>query len=329
MKVLIVGSGAVAQVFGLRLQAAGVELGFYARPESADRLKRALQHGGLPLYQTSHFRKRNPIAHRLANYQVVTDVAGSQEFNPDQIWFTTPSTVYYTKWFQEFMDKVPAETVVCFAPEGGREEFISQIVNQDRLVFGGITFIAWQGGTDRGGGQPDGIIFWLPPMIEIPLLGSATACREVAELLKTGGFRASIKNPNFHQSQAAVTGVMTAFVAGLELSGWSFKAFRRGLWLKHAAGGAQEGALSQLSKTGFVMRTLLGIIFSSFMFYLATFLLPLLFPFDLKKYMKFHYTKTSEQSLSLLNIFIKDGERRGISVKNLQTLLQGLPDSPD
>ena len=47
MKVLIVGCGAVGQVFGLYLQKAGVELGFYARPGSADRLKQALEHGGI------------------------------------------------------------------------------------------------------------------------------------------------------------------------------------------------------------------------------------------------------------------------------------------
>ena len=35
MKVLMVGCGAVGQVFGLHLQKAGVELGFYARPGSA------------------------------------------------------------------------------------------------------------------------------------------------------------------------------------------------------------------------------------------------------------------------------------------------------
>lgn len=326
MRVLIVGSGAVAQVLGLHLQAAGVELGFFARPESADRLKRALQQGGLPLFQTSHFRKRNPIAHRLENYQVETDMAGSQQFHPDQIWFTTPSTVYYTKWFQEFLEKVPAETVVCFAPEGGREEFISQIVNQDRLVFGGITFIAWQGGPDGGGGQPDGINFWLPPFIEIPLLGSEDACREIAELLKIGGFRASIKKPNFHKSQAAVTGVMTAFVAGLELSGWSFRAFRRSPWLKHAAHGAKEAALSQLDRAGILNRSLLGLLFSTTSFFLATTILPLLFPFNLEKYMKFHYSKTREQSLSLLEIFIKDGEDKGISVDNIQTLRMRLLD---
>ena len=145
MRVLIVGSGAVGQVFGLCLQEAGVELGFYARPETAEKLCIAQEHRGLSLFQVSHSRRRDPIPHRLDNYQVVTDFEACQHFEPDQIWFATPSPVYYSEWFQEFISAVPSERVVCFAPEGMRSEFIPVGVVEDRLVFGGVTFIAWQG----------------------------------------------------------------------------------------------------------------------------------------------------------------------------------------
>ena len=59
MKVLIVGGGAVGQVFGLHLQNAGVELGFYELPANAEKLKQALDQGGLSLYQTTFFHRRN------------------------------------------------------------------------------------------------------------------------------------------------------------------------------------------------------------------------------------------------------------------------------
>jgi ketopantoate reductase len=159
MKVLIVGSGSVGQVFGLYLQKAGAELGFYARPETAERLKQALQHNGMPIFQTFHSRRRKSTALQLNNYQVITDMTGSQQFKPDQIWFTTPSTVYYTEWFKEFLREVPAKRVVCFPPEGRRPEFNFEGGAEDRLVFGGITFIAWQGDLDGGGGRPESINF--------------------------------------------------------------------------------------------------------------------------------------------------------------------------
>ena len=59
-------------------------------------------------------------------------------------------------------------------------------------------------------------------------------------------------------------------------------------------------------------------------FFLAALLLPLLFPFDLEKYLKFHYTKTREQTIVLLKLFLKDGTGRGVPVANIQSLLNGL-----
>jgi hypothetical protein len=327
MKVLIVGCGAVGQVFGLFLQKAGVEVGFYARPGSADRLKQALEHGGMHLFQTSYFRRRDPIAHQLENYQVVSDVAESQRFKPDQIWFTTPSPVYYSEWFREFLQKVPSERVVCFAPEGRRSEFIPESGGEERLVFGGIAFITWQGDLEGSSGRPEGVNFWLPPILGIPLMGTEKACREVEALLKKAGFRTMVKKQDFHKTLASVTAVMLAFVAGLELSGWSFRAFRKSTWLKRAACGSREAVLSQLSGTGVFTRTLLGILFSSKAFYLATFFLPLLFPFDLEKYLKFHYLKTRDQTITLLDVFARDGKRRRLPVENIQILLQGLLDT--
>jgi 2-dehydropantoate 2-reductase len=326
MKVLMVGCGAVGQVFGLHLQKAGVELAFYARTGSADKLRQGLENGGLPLYQTSHFRRRNPISQRLKGFQVVTDVAGSQRFNPDQIWFTTPSPVYHSAWFWEFLEEVPSERVVCFAPEGRRSEFAPQS-GEDRMVFGGITFIAWQGDLGGGGGRPDGVNFWLPPLLEIPLMGTKEASSQVAELLKKGGFRPALKKAGFHNSQAAVTALMTAFVAGLELSGWFFKAYRRSPSLKRAAMGSREAVIGQLPRVNVFTRSLLRVLLSPSVFYLATCLLPLLFPFDLEKYLRFHYTKTRVQTLSLLDLFARDGERRGLVVGNIHNLHKGLVDS--
>jgi hypothetical protein len=324
MKVLLVGCGAVGQVFGLYLQKADVELAFYAQPGSADRLKQALEHGGLSLFQTSHFRRQNPIAHQLENYQVVTDAAGSQRFKPDQIWFTTPSPVYYSEWFREFLEEVPSKRVVCFAPEGRRSEFFPGSGNEDRLVFGGITFMSWQGDLEGGGGRSEAVNFWLPLLLEIPLMGAKNACREVEDLLENAGLRAAVVNQDFHKMQAALTALMTTFVAGLELSGWTFKDYRRGPWIKHAAFGAQEAVLSQLSEAGIFPRKLLGFILSSTGLFLATFFLPLLFPFDLERYLRFHYLKTRDQTLHLLGVFAKDGDRRELQVENIRILLNGL-----
>ena len=324
MKVLIVGSGAVGQVLGLYLQKSGVELGFFARPESAKKLEEALEHGGLALYQTTYFRRQDPTAHRLDSYVVVTDLAGSQQFKPDQIWFTTPSTVFYTTWFREFLEQVPCEQVVCFAPEGKRPEFFPVGIDEERWVFGGVTFISWQGGHLGGGGRPGGVNFWLPPLTEIPLVGAGKAPKEVAVVLKKAGLRAAVKKGNFQTMQAALTAMMSAYVVGFELAGWSFSAYRRSPWLKLAARGAREAALGQLPERGIVAKGIYWIITSAVVFHFAAYLLPLAAHFDLEKYLQFHYHKTREQTLNLLDVFTRDAEDRGLPVGHIQLLRQGL-----
>jgi hypothetical protein len=72
---------------------------------------------------------------------------------------------------------------------------------------------------------------------------------------------------------------------------------------------------------------LLGMLCSPTVFFLTTIFLPQLFPFDLEKYLKFHYLKTRDQTLTLLDVFARDGERRGLSVENIRMLLEGLLDS--
>jgi 2-dehydropantoate 2-reductase len=327
MKILMVGCGAVGQVLGYYLQKAGVELAFFARDETEQRLKQALEEGGLLLYQIPLTRRQRPFAQCLNGYQVITDLAGSQQFNPDQIWFSTPSTVYYSTWYQKFLRDVPCERVVCFPPEGRRTEFILPGSDEERFVFGGITFIAWQGDLNGGGGKPDGVNYLLPPLAEIPLMGVGIAPGEVAGTLKEAGLRAGMKNEKYKEMQAAVTALMSAFVVGFEIAGWSFGAYRRSPWIKLASQGAQQAVFTQLSEVGVIIRGFFGIITTPVLFNLAAIFLPLLTPFDLEKYIQFHYRKTREQTLHLLNLFIKDGEEQGMAVGSIQVLRQGLIDS--
>jgi hypothetical protein len=325
MKVLIVGCGAVGQVYGLALQQAGVTLGLLDRPNVAVKLDQANRQGGLPLYQVSRKHRKDPGLYRLKDYQVMADAAESRQFEPDQIWFTTPSQVYYSAWFRDFLGQVSSKRVVCFSPEGKRPEFFNEEPG-DRVIFGGTTFMAWQGDPGDGGGGPAGVYFWRSPL-GIPLAGTRDACRETARLLKQAGFRVVVGEPDSH-SQACVTAVMTAFVAGLELSGWSLRAYRKSPWLKCASATGGEAIRGQLSRPGVFARLLLSRPVLSAGFFLAALILPLLFPFDVEKYLKFHYTKTREQTVTLLNIFLKDSMARGLPATNTQSLLQELLGKP-
>ena len=136
--------------------------------------------------------------------------------------------------------------------------------------------------------------------------------------------RASVKRGNFAKLQASFTAVMSAFVVGYELAGWSFLAFRRSPWLGLAAKGAQEAAIGQLSEETFLYKRVFKLIASTFVFRLASSFLPIAVPFDLEEYLLFHYRKTREQSLHLLNLYIDDAINGGYQAGHIQLLLQGL-----
>ena len=85
--------------------------------------------------------------------------------------------------------------------------------------------------------------------------------------------------------------------------------------------------MSQLPSDGILAKAFLGLLLSPAGVFLISFLLPLLPPFDLEQYLKFHYLKTRDQSLALLVLFIRDGEREGRPVENVRILLECLCES--
>jgi hypothetical protein len=321
MRILLVGAGAVGQVYAWHLQKAGVDLGLLDRPDVAAALERARGSGGLPLYQTTYRRRRDPIERRLKDFRVLRDAAEARAFAPDQIWFAIPSPAYRTDWYREFVRTVPAGLVVCFVPEGGRPEFVPAGA-AGRFVFGGTAFMAWQGGAERGGGREGGVNFWRPPL-GIPLAGTAEGCRAVGAILKEAGFGYTADPPG-SKSQAATTAAMTAFVSGLELAGWSLGRYRGSPWMRRAAAASGEAIRGQLPAAGGLQRALLGDGVLSAAFFLVSVLLPLLVPFDLEKYLRFHYTKTRKQSLALLELFAADAVERKLPVGNIFILLDAM-----
>lgn len=324
MRILIVGAGAVGQVFGYFLRSAGVEIAYYARSATAAKLNESLEEEGLPLFRISRKRGRSAETQHLTGCRVFTDTSESRDFAPDQIWFTTPSTVFYTEWFGEFLKEVPAGRVVCFAPEGAHPDILSIVGDSSRFVFGGITFMAWQGDLNGGGGRSGCVNYWLPPGAALPLMGTTEACRDVKNLLVSAGLSATVQSPGYRRMQASVTSFLSTFVAGFELSGWTFGAFRRGPWLAVSARACREAIRGQFGWAGPWSRILLAMTLSTAGYYLATFFLPVLLPFDAEKYLGFHYRKTGTQSRHLLDLFLRDTVDKGLPADNIKRLIEGL-----
>jgi hypothetical protein len=75
---------------------------------------------------------------------------------------------------------------------------------------------------------------------------------------------------------------------------------------------------------GVLTRKLLGVLLSPGGFGLVTALLPWLFPFSIEAYLAFHYRKTREQTLGLLELFAEDADRQSLPSGAIRRLLNGL-----
>ena len=193
-----------------------------------------------------------------------------------------------------------------------------------RFVFGGITLIAWQGDLEGGGRRPEGVNYWLPPFTAIPLMGEQAACSEVCRSPGAGRAAGCGQGPGVSNDagchdgaalhahrRAGARRVVLQEITAQRLEG-------------RAALAAREAITSQLAEPAFITRALLQIGLTSGLISLATLMLPLLTPFDLERYLKSHYSKTREQTLDLLELFVKDGIKRGLPVDAIQDLLAGL-----
>lgn len=317
MKILIVGCGAVGRVYGFFLQKAGVTLGLMDKPEFVPKLELALSQDGLALSQIkTGNRPGSPCV--LSDFQVIHDIEACRRFAADQIWFTIPSQAYDTSWFRDFIKQADPPLAVCFVPEGKRSKHSIDSM-QERTVFAGTTFMAWQGGLDGGGGRKEGINFWRSPL-GTPLMGARQACREVAGVLRAAGFHPQIDTPE-SKTQITATALLTTFVAGLELCHWSLREFKGSHWCDCAAAAFREATAGQAAGHKDTFRLWMRQPVLSACFSCAAALLPLLFPFDIEKYLQVHYTKTREQTQFLLRLLAQDAERNGLSHTNLTILL--------
>jgi|GEM_PF-2545325 len=314
MDILIVGPGAVGQVFGRFLQKSGAKVSYFVKPEVRE-LFLSLAPCGLVVtaIPAPVFPPRE-----LKNFGVLSEMHEVAATAWDQIWFCVPSNVYYGEWFRNLADGTGNATLVLFPPEGGRSEFLPERY-RPRVVLGGVPFLASQRGYSNG--KPgDGVEYWIPPFAQAPFSGPSQRLSLVIGVLRKAGFRAKPRATDISPSIAAISSILTPAMAGLECAGWSLEAFRKGKWLQITAQAASEALRVTTRAMSVPNRTLFRLLAHPYALTIAARLAPHLTPFDLEKYLKFHYLKTGPQTSSMLKQFIADGELAHAPVEHLKSL---------
>ena len=322
LRVLIVGAGAVGQVYGLHLARAGARVSYLVRERYVD-----LHSDGFDLFEIGLLRPTSKAAHRHFDAQhLIHSPEQIEALGPwDQVWLTIPSNALTGAWLERFAPAFGEADVVCLQPGPTDRDLILDHVPARRLIQGMIGFVAYQGPLDGERlpqGHEGGLVYWLPP--GSPSLfdsESERALERLLDRLETGGCPAA-HDPNLAHTSAYPTCALIPFLVGLEARQWSLKALRRdGPLLALITAASQEARDIMEQKSGTPPPTLLPLLYRPVTLKAALGLLPSISPFPLQTYLRYHFMKVRAQTQETMQTYIELGEAQGIATTNLKTLL--------
>ncbi|MBF5042150.1 ketopantoate reductase [Aggregicoccus sp. 17bor-14] len=317
-RVLLVGAGAVGQVYARFLKAGGCEVSFLVKESHAAEAREGF---------TLHAHRGRSL--RTETLQAAQVLTSPEQVRPDafeQVWLCVSSTALRAGgWVEALAARTGEATWVMVQPALEDRAFLLQHVPAERLVTGAIPFLSYAAPLAPGASPSSGTAYWFPPLARGAFSGPAARRDAVVRALRAGGYPAS-RSRDAGRAVAVPAGVLTAFVAGLELSGWRFAALLEPshLALTHAA--AREAARAAAARTGASARAVLALLRPG-----VFRLLPRasrLVPFDLETYLRVHFTKVGAQNRLMLGEYVRAGREAGLEVAHLESLLSRLQGTP-
>ena len=318
-RVLVIGAGAVGQVYARHAQEGGAGITFFVRDKYRDQIAR-----GLDLYPLNRGRRRRTEPVRFEGFSVVSraDEVAAQRF--DQVYVTVSSPALRGPWLAELIAATGDATIVALQP--GREDrdtIIAAGASPDRLVSGMITLISYAAplpGETRFG-KP-GMAYWFPPMSPAPFSGPAERTAAVVALLRQGGLPAK-RHPDVPRATAFPSAILMAYLVALETAGWSFRTLLRDHG-QRAARGAREaiaivGHDEGRPPLGTRLLTRPGIL------RIGLWLGARIIPLPLEIYLKEHFTKVGDQTRDFMVGYLARGKEVGLPVTALEQLMAALP----
>ncbi|MGK8506481.1 ketopantoate reductase family protein [Nocardia asiatica] len=309
MDILIVGAGALGQVYGAELARGAATISYLVKPRQFEEIR-----GGVTV--TRLRRSRGPAMTSLAPAHVYTDptaVAGTEWHS---VWLMVGSTALHGPWLRSLREAVGESTIVALDQSLGDRPALAAVWPENQLVALTVADLAWAAplGTEHTGHTA----YYRPPTGAAVLAGTPERVAPVRAVLRGAGSRVRTGRVGNGVAYAAQT---VPYVACLEIAGWSFRALRTDTSL--AADAAFEAATIVSAERGLAapphprvldlrMRAMMR-------------LLPVLAPFDVGHFWRVHCTKIGPQTRAMLRGWADLGEQRGLPVTHLRNLDAAMP----
>ncbi len=309
-RVLIVGAGAVGQVYGRHLQRGGASVGYLVRPRYAARVREGFAMANL---------NRGPAVERFEGFEVLEDLDAVRASAWDQLWLCISSPALQGDWLGPTLAAVGSARVVSFTPGLRDGELLGSYLPAERRLKGLITFSAWEAPLPGAPSGPAHLAYWSPPLS--PNLFEGPGAAEIAAQLRAGGL--SARQGPAEAMTARGSSILLPAVAAMECAGWTFAGLRSAPWAGLAGRAAAEALAISSAHLG-VGSGPMGILAGAGLLRLLSHAAPLVAPFDIERFFEVHFRKVGQQTSLALKSWIAEGQGRGLPVQALQELDEAL-----
>lgn len=287
MDALIVGAGAVGQVYAAALARGGARVCALVKPGHVDGLR-----DGVTLHRLRVLGR--PVTEALSFDELLTDPAEAASRRWDQVWLCVATPALAGAWVEELLPALGDATVVSLQPGiDVRDRLAPWLVAPDRLVEGVIGFLSYPAPLP-GESLPPGLAYLNAPGMKTKLGGADRARVDAAvRALRAGGCPAArARDPRRGLSFGSA--VLMPNVVALEAAGWSIAELRR----RHvglAARAVREAMGIVASRLG-VRAPWARALIRAPLLWLGWLLAPRLAPLPLEAYLHRHFTKVLPQT---------------------------------
>jgi ketopantoate reductase len=314
-RVLVVGAGAVGQVYARHLQLGGAEVTLFVRAAY-----RADAARGFTLYPLNARAPTAPVAFAAAG--VVTTAAEVAARTFDQVYLTVSSPALAGSWLGELVAAAGDATIVALQPgPGDRATLLAAGIAEDRLVSGLLTLISYAAPLPGETRFPrPGMAYWFPPLGKSPVSGPRERAAAVVAALTAGKLPARLHRAA-PGAAAFPTAIMSAYLAALEIAGWSLRALVASGAMTRGGAAAREAMAALAAQLGHGPPLSARLIARPRVLRLGLWSAGALVPLPLEVYLREHFTKVHDQTVEFMAALVAKGQRSGVDVATLASLL--------
>ena len=307
MKVLVIGAGAIGQVFARHFALGGATVHLLVRPRQEEEAKR-----GFVMYPLNRGARTRTTPVRLEGMTVHTDQDAALTEPYDLVVLAISSVALRSgDWLARLGASLGDAALLALQAGPDDAALIAQHIPPERTAWGMLAVISFQAPLPEQELPEPGIAYWFPLFSKLAFSGPDAIITPILRTLNAGGLPA--KRVGSVPNEVAVAGPMlNKVIHALEVGGWSFQTLIRDPTLLSLAVQAMREAWATAAVTSGEKTPLGPRLLRPFMLRWTLRLAPYILPFDLEQFFHQHYVKVGEQTLLVADGHIAKAVANGV-----------------